>query len=150
MLQERAGSCLINQHHHRPQPLHIEPVLGLKTLKSSGGAGTTAGFDCRNRFRFSASTVCCYRNQKPLMREVWCWGALRGGLDPTNVDGAMEKSLDTMFQIAIDYQKGSIFTLHETSPVGGRGEIYGGNRRENAATEGQSDHQPRLCAGNHE
>ena len=41
-----------------------------------------------------------------------------GGLDPTNVDGAMEKSLDTMFQIALDYNKGVEIHLHETSPAG--------------------------------
>ena len=41
-----------------------------------------------------------------------------GGMDPTNVDGAMEKSLDTMFQIAIDYHKGVDIHLHETSPAG--------------------------------
>ncbi|SQI39439.1 N-isopropylammelide isopropyl amidohydrolase [Providencia alcalifaciens] len=41
-----------------------------------------------------------------------------GGLDPTNVDGAMEKSLDAMFQIALDYNKGIDIHLHETSPAG--------------------------------
>lgn len=41
-----------------------------------------------------------------------------GGLDPTNVDGAMEKSLDLMFQIALDYDKGVDIHLHETSPAG--------------------------------
>ncbi|VFS56554.1 N-isopropylammelide isopropyl amidohydrolase [Kluyvera cryocrescens] len=56
---------------------------------------------------------------EPLMREAMQAGAhYVGGLDPTNVDGAMEKSLDTMFQIAIDYQKGVDIHLHETSPAG--------------------------------
>lgn len=41
-----------------------------------------------------------------------------GGLDPTNVDGAMEKSLDAMFQIALDTSKGVDIHLHETSPAG--------------------------------
>lgn len=41
-----------------------------------------------------------------------------GGLDPTSVDGAMEKSLDTMFQIALDYDKGVDIHLHETTPAG--------------------------------
>jgi cytosine/adenosine deaminase-related metal-dependent hydrolase len=30
----------------------------------------------------------------------------------------MEKSLDTMFQIALDYNKGVDIHLHETSPAG--------------------------------
>lgn len=41
-----------------------------------------------------------------------------GGLDPTNVDGAMEKSLDAMFLIALDYQRGVDIHLHETSAAG--------------------------------
>lgn len=53
------------------------------------------------------------------MREAMQAGAhYVGGLDPTNVDGAMEKSLDLMFQIALDYDKGVDIHLHETSPAG--------------------------------
>lgn len=56
---------------------------------------------------------------EPLMREAMQAGAhYVGGLDPTSVDGAMEKSLDTMFQIALDYNKGVDIHLHETSPAG--------------------------------
>lgn len=56
---------------------------------------------------------------EPLMREAMQAGAhYVGGLDPTSVDGAMEKSLDTMFQIALDYDKGVDIHLHETSPAG--------------------------------
>ena len=40
-----------------------------------------------------------------------------GGLDPTNVDGAMEKSLDAMFQIALDTGKGVDIHLHEGNPA---------------------------------
>ena len=50
------------------------------------------------------------------MREAMQAGAhYVGGLDPTSVDGAMEKSLDTMFQIALDYDKGVDIHLHETT-----------------------------------
>ena len=53
------------------------------------------------------------------MREAMQAGAhYVGGLDPTSVDGAMEKSLDTMFQIALDYDKGVDIHLHETTPSG--------------------------------
>lgn len=53
------------------------------------------------------------------MREAMQAGAhYVGGLDPTSVDGAMEKSLDTMFQIALDYDKGVDIHLHETTPAG--------------------------------
>lgn len=53
------------------------------------------------------------------MREAMQMGVQYvGGLDPTNVDGAMEKSLDAMFQIALDTGKGVDIHLHETSPAG--------------------------------
>ncbi len=53
------------------------------------------------------------------MREAMQMGVhYVGGLDPTNVDGAMEKSLDAMFQIALDTGKGVDIHLHETSPAG--------------------------------
>ena len=41
-----------------------------------------------------------------------------GGLDPTNVDGAMEASLDAMFQIALDHDNGVDIHIHETTPAG--------------------------------
>lgn len=54
-----------------------------------------------------------------MMREAMKMGAQYvGGLDPTNVDGAMEKSLDTMFSIALDFAKPIDIHLHETEPHG--------------------------------
>ena len=66
----------------------------------------------------SRSTACC-TPVDALMREAMQMGVQYvGGLDPTNVDGAMEKSLDAMFQIALDTGKGVDIHLHETSPAG--------------------------------
>lgn len=54
-----------------------------------------------------------------MMREAMKMGAnYVGGLDPTNVDGAMEKSLDTMFSIALDFAAPIDIHLHETEPHG--------------------------------
>lgn len=54
-----------------------------------------------------------------LMREAMQPGVTHvGGLDPTSVDGAMEASLDAMFQIALDFQRGVDIHLHETSAAG--------------------------------
>lgn len=54
-----------------------------------------------------------------MMREAMKMGAnFVGGLDPTNVDGAMEKSLDTMFGIAFDFAAPVDIHLHETEPHG--------------------------------
>jgi len=54
-----------------------------------------------------------------MMREAMKMGAhYVGGLDPTNVDGAMEKSLDTLFSIALDFAAPIDIHLHETEPHG--------------------------------
>lgn len=54
-----------------------------------------------------------------MMREAMKMGAnFVGGLDPTNVDGAMEKSLDTLFNIALDFAAPIDIHLHETEPHG--------------------------------
>ena len=54
-----------------------------------------------------------------LMREAMSMGVQYvGGLDPTNVDGAMEASLDAMFQIALDHDKGVDIHIHEANPAG--------------------------------
>jgi cytosine/adenosine deaminase-related metal-dependent hydrolase len=54
-----------------------------------------------------------------MMREAMKMGAKYvGGLDPTNVDGAMETSLDTMFSIALDFAAPIDIHLHETEPHG--------------------------------
>lgn len=41
-----------------------------------------------------------------------------GGLDPSIVDGDMTKSLDVMFDVALDYKKGVDIHLHEDLPTG--------------------------------
>lgn len=76
-----------------------------------------AGFECEI-VAFPQHGLLLSKSE-PLMREAMQAGAhYVGGLDPTSVDGAMEKSLDTMFQIALDYDKGVDIHLHETTPSG--------------------------------
>lgn len=41
-----------------------------------------------------------------------------GGLDPTNVDGAIEKTMDTTVQLALDNKKGIDIHLHESGKSG--------------------------------
>lgn len=98
---------------------NIEPVSGLKNLEDLQAvlARRKAGFECEI-VAFPQHGLLLSKSE-PLMREAMQAGAhYVGGLDPTNVDGAMEKSLDTMFQIALDYNKGVDIHLHETSPAG--------------------------------
>lgn len=112
-LLQSKGSSVARSH------CNIEPVSGLKNLEN-----LMAVLE-RRRPGFSCEIVAFPQHgllqskSEPLMREAMQAGAhYVGGLDPTSVDGDMEKSLDTMFQIAVDYNKGVDIHLHETSPAG--------------------------------
>lgn len=98
---------------------NIDPVSGLKSLEHLQRALEN------HRSDFSCEIVAfpqhglLHSNVDGLMREAMQMGVQYvGGLDPTNVDGAMQKSLDAMFQIALDTGKGVDIHLHETSPAG--------------------------------
>lgn len=98
---------------------NIDPVSGLKSLEHLQTALQ------KHQQDFSCEIVAfpqhglLHSNVDGLMREAMQMGVQYvGGLDPTNVDGAMEKSLDAMFRIALDMHKGVDIHLHETSPAG--------------------------------
>ncbi|WP_448950705.1 amidohydrolase family protein [Labrys neptuniae] len=112
-LLQSKGSTVARSH------CNIDPVSGLKSLEHLQRALEN------HRSDFSCEIVAfpqhglLHSKVEPLMREAMGMGvSYVGGLDPTNVDGAMEKSLDTMFQIALDTGKGVDIHLHETSPAG--------------------------------
>jgi len=112
-LIQSKGSTIARSH------CNIEPTSGLKNLENLQAvlSRRKPGFDCEI-VAFPQHGLLLSNSEK-LMREAMQAGAhYVGGLDPTNVDGAMEKSLDTMFQIALDYDKGVDIHLHETSPAG--------------------------------
>ncbi|MCD0476312.1 amidohydrolase family protein [Flavobacterium sp. EDS] len=98
---------------------NIDPVSGLKSLEH-----LLAALD-KNKDSFGWEIVAfpqhgiLYSQSEPLLREAAKMGVdFIGGLDPTSVDGNMEKSLDAMFQIAIDTNKGIDIHLHEGLPSG--------------------------------
>lgn len=98
---------------------NIDPVSGLKSLEHLQTALQ------KHQQDFSCEIVAfpqhglLHSKVDGLMREAMQMGVQYvGGLDPTNVDGAMEKSLDAMFQIALDSHKGVDIHLHETTPAG--------------------------------
>ena len=98
---------------------NIDPVSGLKSLEHLQRAleNHRADFSCEI-VAFPQHGL-LHSRVDALMREAMQMGVQYvGGLDPTNVDGAMEKSLDAMFQIALDTGKGVDIHLHETSPAG--------------------------------
>ncbi|MCC9016500.1 amidohydrolase [Flavobacterium lipolyticum] len=98
---------------------NIDPVSGLKSLEHLLKALEN------NKDSFGWEIVAfpqhgiLYSQSEPLLREAAKMGVdFIGGLDPTTVDGNMEKSLDSMFQIAIDHNKGIDIHLHESPPSG--------------------------------
>ncbi|MBI6548286.1 amidohydrolase family protein [Xenorhabdus lircayensis] len=112
-LIQSKGSTIARSH------CNVEPTSGLKNLENLQAvlARRQSGFSCEI-VAFPQHGLLLSKSE-PLMREAMQMGAhYVGGLDPTNVDGSMEKSLDTMFQIALDYGKGVDIHLHETSPEG--------------------------------
>jgi len=112
-LLQSKGSSVARSH------CNIEPVSGLKNLENLMAVleRRRSGFTCEI-VAFPQHGLLLSKSES-LMREAMQAGAhYVGGLDPTSVDGDMEKSLDTMFQIAVDYGKGVDIHLHETSPAG--------------------------------
>ncbi len=112
-LIQSQGSTIARSH------CNIEPVSGLKNLVVLQQVLADHQQDLTCEIVAFPQHGLLLSKSEPLMREAMQAGAhYVGGLDPTNVDGAMEKSLDTMFQIALDYNKGVDIHLHETSPAG--------------------------------
>lgn len=97
---------------------NIDPVSGLQSLDHLQAAlANHPDFPCEI-VAFPQHGL-LHSQVDGLMREAMQRGVQYvGGLDPTNVDGAMEKSLDAMFLIALDYQRGVDIHLHETSSAG--------------------------------
>ncbi|MEM6162102.1 amidohydrolase family protein [Erwinia sp. P6884] len=98
---------------------NIDPVSGLKSLEHLQTALA------KHQQDFSCEIVAfpqhglLHSKVDALMREAMQMGVQYvGGLDPTNVDGAMEASLDAMFAIALDTHKGVDIHLHESTPAG--------------------------------
>ncbi len=112
-LLQSKGSTIARSH------CNIDPVSGLKSLEHLKLALDKHKDDFVCEIVAFPQHGLLHSKVDGLMREAMQMGVdYVGGLDPTNVDGAMEKSLDAMFQIALDTGKGVDIHLHETSPAG--------------------------------
>ena len=112
-LLQSKGSTVARSH------CNIEPISGLKNLESLQAVleRRKSGFSCEI-VAFPQHGLLLSKSEA-LMRQAMEAGAhYVGGLDPTSVDGNMQRSLETMFQIALDYNKGVDIHLHETSAAG--------------------------------
>lgn len=98
---------------------NIDPTSGLKSLENLKIA-------LENKKNVIGSEIVAfpqhgivYSESEALLREAAQLGVdFIGGLDPTTVDGNMEKSLDIMIQVALDYNKGIDIHLHEGAKTG--------------------------------
>lgn len=60
-----------------------------------------------------------YTDSLPYMKEAAQMDVdFIGGLDPTNVDGSIERTMDSTLQLALDYNKGIDIHLHEAGESG--------------------------------
>lgn len=98
---------------------NVDPTSGLKSLENLKIA-------LENKKNVIGSEIVAfpqhgilYSDSEALLREAAQLGVdFIGGLDPTTVDGNMEKSLDIMIQVALDYNKGIDIHLHEGAKTG--------------------------------
>lgn len=107
------GSTVARSH------CNIDPVSGLRSLEHLQLALENHRDDFACEIVAFPQHGLLNSNVDGLMREAMGMGVQYvGGLDPTNVDGAMEASLDAMFQIALDHDAKVDIHLHETGPAG--------------------------------
>lgn len=98
---------------------NIDPVVGLKNLESLQNVLKKYSDKLSHEIVAFPQHGLLLSNSEGLMREAMKLGCTHvGGLDPSKVDGDMEKSLQTMVQIAVDYKAGIDIHLHEGPETG--------------------------------
>ncbi len=98
---------------------NIEPTSGLKSLENLQKALANKKDYIQSEIVAFPQHGILYSDSEGLLKEAAQMGVdFIGGLDPTTVDNNMKKSLDIMFQIASDYNKGVDIHLHESKATG--------------------------------
>jgi cytosine/adenosine deaminase-related metal-dependent hydrolase len=99
--------------------VNIEPTSGMKGLESTLRALEKYKGKISNEIVAFPQHGLLHSQSSSLVREAMRMGAtIVGGLDPTVVDGNMERSLDEMMNIAIDTNSGVDIHLHEQGQSG--------------------------------
>lgn len=107
------GSTFVRSH------CNIDPVQGLQNFERLQLALQNYSGKISHEVVAFPQHGLLHSNAEGLLREAMQLGATHvGGLDPTVVDGDMEKSLQTMVQIAVDYNAGIDIHLHESGESG--------------------------------
>ncbi|MCC3357800.1 amidohydrolase family protein [Bacillus sp. REN16] len=107
------GSTYVRSH------CNIDQTVGLKNLEKLKAALEKYSDKVSHEIVAFPQHGLLHSNVEGLLREAMELGVTHvGGLDPTIVDGNMENSLETMVQIAVDYNAGIDIHLHEGGETG--------------------------------
>lgn len=107
------GSTYVRSH------CNIDQTVGLKNLEKLKAALENYSDKISHEIVAFPQHGLLRSNVEGLLREAMELGVTHvGGLDPTVVDGSMDKSLETMVQIAVDYNAGIDIHLHEGGETG--------------------------------
>lgn len=107
------GSTYVRSH------CNIDPTVGLRNLENLKKALANYSDKISHEIVAFPQHGLLRSNVAGLIREAMQLGVTHvGGLDPTLVDADMEKSLQTMVQIAVDYKAGIDIHLHEGGDTG--------------------------------
>ena len=107
------GSTYVRSH------CNIDPVQGLKNLENLQITLEKYSDKISHEIVAFPQHGLLHSNAEGLLREAMQLGATHvGGLDPTVVDGDMEKSLQKMVQIAVDFDASIDIHLHEGGETG--------------------------------
>ncbi|MDQ6419335.1 amidohydrolase [Paenibacillus sp. LHD-117] len=107
------GSTYVRSH------CNIDPIVGLSNLEQLKKALANYSDKISHEIVAFPQHGLLRSNAAGLIREAMQLGVTHvGGLDPTLVDADMEKSLQTMVQIAVDYKAGIDIHLHEGGETG--------------------------------
>ncbi|UPK47542.1 amidohydrolase family protein [Paenibacillus pabuli] len=107
------GSTHVRSH------CNIEPVSGLKRLEATKQALETFSGKISAEIVAFPQHGLLRSNSVELMRQAMAEGATHvGGLDPHTVDEHIEKSLNAMVELAVQYQAGIDIHLHDSGEPG--------------------------------
>ena len=98
---------------------NVDPVVGVQNLVHLKRALDRRGATFGHEIVAFPQHGLIIAHVEPLMREAMSLGATHvGGIDPTTLDGGMERSVDTVLQIALDAKAPIDMHLHEPGPSG--------------------------------
>lgn len=121
--QERAEKMielyLKNGHTHIRTHCNVDPVIGLKNLEATVNALKKYEDVLTYEIVAFPQHGLLRSDSVKLIREAMKNGAtLVGGVDPATVDRNIEKSLHTIFDIAVEHNKGVDIHLHDPNTLG--------------------------------